>query len=731
MPDRRRIAALAAAALAAVAPAALPAPAVAQDGQQASADREAARLLDDFAHFVYIRNDELAAATGRALLNLDLTPLEFVAVVEDDPRLRERFEETARRALVIDGVEPVAARLRGLFEEGQLERARDPEQIARNIRLLTDNPRARMLARERLSFASEYAVPQLLQVLMARADQVLESEVQRLLIEMGAKAASPLLAALPEVDRETQRRIAFILGQAQVQRALPYLYELLRDQDLPRDARRVVERAIGNIDGGPRPSVDAPNLFLDLAESYYREQASLTQFAGESHQLIWEYDPGFGLFPTPVRTEVYHEAKAMDLAEHAMGLGADQTAATSLWIASNFSREIDSPEGYENPAYPADRRTATYYAVAAGPSMTASVLERGLSDRDTPLIRRAISAMRRTAGAGGDWSRSPLAQALSYPDRRVQYEAALAIAEARPSSRFSEADRVVPTLAAAIREADERYALVIASDINEQQELADRLRNQGYTLLAPAANLDAAQADIADAPGVDLIVSSLTANATEQLISDVRARTKLRVAPVLALVAGPTATDLADRYAAEELVRIVRAGAGSEAFGEAASQLVQQAAGDPMTEADAQAYAAEALAALRDLAIAGSTALDVSAAARPLVAVFEEGGPLTMVIADVLAYLDSDEAQRALLEAAFDADGQNRVVLLRLVGRSVRDHGAMIEQRHLDRLLDLADQDELPEDQAVALAALLGALDLKAAGGADLILRDAEAAQAG
>jgi len=103
----------------------------------------------------------------------------------------------------------------------------------------------------------------------------------------------------------------------------------------------------------------------------------------------------------------------------------------------------------------------------------------------------------------------------------------------------------------------------------------------------------------------------------------------------------------------------------------------------------------------------------------------------SLVIADVLASLDSAEAQRALIEAGFDASGQERVSLMRLVGRSVREHGSMLERRHIDRLLELAGDQSLPENQAVAVAALVGSLDLQSAGGAELILRDAERESAG
>lgn len=724
MPDRRRTSRVAATALSSallLGAAGFAAPASAQSGEQ-SVEREARQLLDDFAHFVFIRNDDLAAAYGQALLDLNLTPMEFVAIVEDDPRLSERFDETTRRALVIDAVEPSAAALRSLFESGQLERARDPQQIARNIQLLKEDPRAQRVARERLVFASEYAVPQLLQVLMARADQVLESQVQRLLIDMGSRAVAPLAAALPGVDQETQRRIVTILGQSQVRTALPYLYELRASgESMPRDLARAVDRAINSIDGGPASGVTPAGLYLDLAESYYREQASLTQFSGESHQLVWEYNPGFGLNPVAVRTEVYHEAMAMRLGEHAAELGANPASAAGLWLAANFSREIDAPSEYDNPLYPAEKRGATYYAVAAGPTLTGNVLERALRDRDTPLIRRAIAALAETAGGAADWRDNPLTDALAYPDRRVQYEAALAIAQGRPTSPFGAAERVVPTLAAAIREASDRFALVIATELEDQQAITDRLRAAGYTVLAPASTLAGASGAIAEAAGVDLIVSQLSQGATDGLLGDVRSESKLRVTPVLAVVAGAASTDLASRYADDALVRVVRAGVSDQQFATAADQLARAATGEAISEGDAQEYAFAALSALRDLAVSGSTVLDVTAAARPLVGAFEEDGPLAIVLADVLAHLDSAEAQQALLGAAIAGEGPDRIALFQHVVRSVRAHGSMLEGRQVRGLLELARSGELSEDEAVAAGALIGSLDLDG-GGADFVL---------
>ena len=58
-----------------------------------------------------------------------------------------------------------------MYETGKLERARDPEQIKKNIDLLTGLVRPRLFARERLKAASEYAMPQLLTAFLDRTDR--------------------------------------------------------------------------------------------------------------------------------------------------------------------------------------------------------------------------------------------------------------------------------------------------------------------------------------------------------------------------------------------------------------------------------------------------------------------------------------------------------------------------------------------------------------------------------
>lgn len=695
------------------------APAHARQDQQSQPSPE--QLLSDFNHYVLIRNDELARANARALLDQMSEPIEFVALIEESGRETERFEDAIRRAMVVPALEDVAGELFQMFEQGKLDRARDPNEIAKNIQLLTQNPRARLLAKDRLRAAGEYAAPQLLQVLVARSDPALETEAQRILIDLGADAVAPLTAALPEVDGVTQERLALVLGQIRSRAALPYL-AMLRENAKSEAAAQAARSAMNRITSNAGSLASIPALFLDLAEAYYAEQTSLTRFPDEEHQLLWSYDPSVGLFPTAVRTPIFHETRAMQLSERALKMNNALDDAAALWIAANFSREIDSPEGYQSPVYDRDR-DAKYYAVAAGARLSLMVLRRALDASDTPLARRALEALRLTAGGASVTQAGPLTDALVYPDRRVQFEAALALASARPTSAFPGAERVVPLLASAVRNAGERFAVVVSQTPEERQRLDELLSSMGYTVLAPASSLEGAASAVADAPGVDLIVTSLGPMGTRQAIAETQNAPKLRTAPLVALLAGVEHIQLRFSFSERDRVAVLRSGISDAQFALAVEEISERALGPAVSEQEAYEYASAALDALRDLAVGGGTVLAPLDASRSLVVALEEmeDAELRFEIADVLSNLNSRTVQQSLMDAALDESGDLRVDMLGLVARSAKRFGNMLEQRQVAALGRLASEGR--DDEATAAAALLGALNLADQGLASLILQ--------
>ena len=696
-----------------------PQPAAAQNAQPS-----ANQLLDDFRHYVITRQDELAEATARALLARGLSPEEFVGLVQDSRFGEEGFENALRRGLFIPSVEDAAAQLEQLYQQGRRDKARNPDEIARTIALLGSTQRGRILATQRLRAAREYATPQLLQVLVARRDPALEAEAERVLIALGADAVAPLSAALLNVDPVTQSRLALILGMTRHPAALAPLYELAATTDTA-DVKAAAVRAVERISGEYRDTLAPSELYLLLADDYFDESPSLTRFPGEPHQLLWNYDPALGLYPTPIRTEVFHEARAMQLAEKALSLDAQNKGAVALWVAANIRREIDTPEGYENPEYGPSRRGALYYAVAAGSATTQEVLARALRDQDTPVARRAIEALRISAGGAGIWSgvsRSrPLLAALAYPDRRVQYEAALAIGEANPVEPFDGAKRVTPLLASAIRDAGNRFALVIARDPETQQAWASRLAGEGFDVLAPSPTLASAAAVVAEAPGIDMIVAQGTRADVDAAIEEARADPRLRAAPILGVMPVAAWNETRFRFANDPLTDTRRAGLNDAQFTQAVHTLAQKASGPPITVEDARRYARESLGVLRDLAISGSASLSVSDATTPLIAALASTeGDVRLRVADVLARIGQRRAQVALVEAALDASGEEQVALMEGVTRSAKTFGNMLESRHIRRVVELAGATDTR--LATVAAALMGALNLDAGEIRELIL---------
>lgn len=695
--------------------------AVAQPAEERT-DRE---RLADFIHFVNIARYDVAGALGEELLSGGMTAAAFVSLVEDAREL-QRFESAIGLALRVPELERVAAGLDKLYRDGKLERARDPEEIRANIELLRGGTAlGAKIGSDRLLAAGEYAMPQLLEVLVRRDDPGLRARVEQVIVRLGRQAVAPLTAALPELDLARQELVASLLGRVPYGASLPYLVEL--HQNAGNDAvSRAAAEAVRKLGGTPSDS--AAPIYAALAEGYYAEKSELTSFPGEPVQLLWSYDPSLGLVMTPIATEVFHEAMAMRLAETALRLDGTLREAAAVWLAANASREIDTPEGYDNPAYASSRPDAAYYALAAGPNVVQRVLRRAIDDRDTPLVRRAIAALSQTAGStaalGDDGlGRRSLLEALNYRDRRVRYDAALALAGTGPTETFSGSEVVVPLLASAVSDGAARSAVVLSGDDREEYDrLRKLLEAEGYAVLPPAdGGLRDIEVPLSETPAVDLVVVSMSMERAVAAIEASRSEPKLAVSPLLVLAGAAESEAMRRQFAFDRTVVVRRSSITGEQFAAAVQQTVEEVSGGALDEASSAEYSRRSLAVLRDLAMSRNPVLRVEDAATPLIAALGRVRPGELAsVADVLSHMDEPRAQRALMDAAIDASGSDQVLLLGSVGRSARLFGNRLESRHVEALAALtrgADQ-----RQATAAAAVLGALNLPGEGVVPLIL---------
>jgi len=683
-------------------------------------------LLRDFIHFVKIARFDVAADLGSQILDRGMSTESFVDLVEQS-REQQRFQEAVAAGLRVPILEPIAAKLDSAFRDGKLARARNPQEISRNIALLTEGLRARSLARERLVVAGEYAMPQLLDAYLQQTDLALKAQVQRLLVDMGRHAIIPLVTALPNLDATRQESIAEVLGLIPYRTSLPVLIDLYQSTENSA-VQQACGRAISRLGGNPTSNV--ADMYALLADSYYAEPAELTSFPNEDFQLIWDFNPGLGLVMVPIRTPVFHEAMSMRISQRSLSIDPSDEETLGLWIASNYSRELDTPENYENPVYSSDRRDAEYYGVAVGPEIDQLVLRRGLDNRDTPLVRLAIHAISQTAGSRALWGqpidgRFPLLESLTYQNRRVQFDAALALGNAQPADSFEGAERVIPLLASAVEDASSLHAIVLTGrDRESYDQFRAELENIGFTVLPPAENgLRDIEAAIAETPTIDLIVTATGYDESLLLIESARTENKLAVAPVLALMGPDDVVPMTRQYNRDQTVAVRRQAITNAAFNESVETLLEDASGGIISLDEADDYAVRSIDVLRNLAISNNQVLNVSDAASILIAVLDQVDGLTMLdVAEIISYMPQPKSQMAIMNKALVSSDTVQQELLILVADSGKRFGNQLDNRQTRRLIELAQSEN--DDLATVAVATMGALEIANTSLVPLILND-------
>jgi DNA-binding response OmpR family regulator len=279
---------------------------------------------------------------------------------------------------------------------------------------------------------------------------------------------------------------------------------------------------------------------------------------------------------------------------------------------------------------------------------------------------------------------------------------------------------VVPLLASAVRTANQSFALIVADDTENRQEMVVSVEQLGFTIEGAEDSVAALRQAIAEAVGVDLVVVRMNQlEAAVRVVGDIRQVAKISAVPILLVASAVDAPEIGRQFRGDPRVMVVRP-RGAGAFGENVDVLLTRAAGGRITEAESEVYAIEALSTLRDIAISRTPAYSVADAETALLDALQarSGGTRTLV-ADTLALIDSDRAQRALFDAALAATGGERVDLLDRVAASVKRWGDRAEQRHVTALLDLVLNSS--GTTAEAAARVHGALNLVAPDSAKLI----------
>ena len=673
-------------------------------------ESDAEAVLEDFIHYALIANVEFAEGNALALIRDGMTDEAFYEMVVSTRKRHDRFDRAIGWAMFVVALEPFAARLEKRFEAGRTSVIRNADRLKESIALLQGTTRQRLLAKERLAEAGEYAVPHLLRTLHNSSDSRSARNVKEMLAYIGKDAVLPLSIALPHIDDESQILIARVLGEIGYSHCSPALVALINGDQVAPKVRQAANAALNRI--GIDKKATLTTLQTIVAMQFYGRETSVLPEAVAGINIFWVWDPTDQLIAQDVPEEVYDDVMAMYFASEALASDPENAGAMSVFVAANLRRDREL-EGRNDLVYGNLPYSPAFYATVFGPEIAQHVLARAISDFDTPLALDAITALSKTAGAdsligGVD---KPLVRALNYPDRRVQYEAAMTLASTLPTMGFSGDYRVVPILASAVRSGGDMFAIVIGDDSETRRTITTFLEANGWKVVGQGISTRFAVDAAGVVPGIDLaVIVARNASHGQSAVRDLAALRETTVTPALILARGADAQILSDTMSDQNMVETAHIGTSDSAKLSVLEDLLASASGGRLSMDEQFEFSTRALGVLRDIALA-DTVLKVGDATGSLIDALSEAPEESQpIVALTLGMINDPLAQRALIDAALtDAAIEHRVMLLDEAAGSVRRWGNLAQDWQIEAVVDLAEN--ASGYLADAAARLNGALD--------------------
>lgn len=693
-----------------------------------SAEAQDAKLIkqvEDFWHYSKVARYDLAGGAADAIVASSAKPIEVLAAFESVSAARkDDLDAWLIRWAEVDALKEPTAKLMGLLNSGREARASDPAFIEDNIKRLVVNERAFNLAVSRLRLSGELAVPLALDYLRDPAKVATYGpSVRRAVVALGRPALNPLVAATTTSDTGLLLQVIGMLGDLGYDAAAPYLAAVAESKGATPAIKEAVAVALAKLNAS---AVTAAPGFLSLGEALYYDRSAITsQTAGGDKAFVWTWDEKLGLSKQDVPASIFNEIAAKRAAKAAMQIDPSLQQAVSLWLASNFKREAELPAGKTDPTLSESTPSAHYFGVAAGARYLNDVLTRAINDRNSAVALSAIRALNQVGGAASLFAgttKTPLVEALSFPDKIVRFEAAFTLAAARPTEPFLGQDAVVPLLGEALSQTGRSGLLVLANSVDQINSLTETLGAAGYDV-AGATTTDGLVAASGKLASVDVILAfeDVGIGNVDRLLAASAGIARMERTPKL--IVGAAGSPFATRAATDNLLSVTDAAAG-EALIAALSKARERGGAVALTPDAAAAYADTAVQLLQDLAVSRQTVLSPVAAEPALLAALDSPrASLVVSVGQVLSLLPTSAAQPALLGKALDtkAELDTRVSLFKALATNAKAFGSKLNDVQIGELQAIVEADG---DQSLRAAAAeaLGALNLPAERARELIL---------
>jgi HEAT repeat protein len=481
----------------------------------------------------------------------DAALAKFKALFQEDPNqavvldlIRSTETKSFLKMLEKGGeFELVAKRLLSMGHVAAKERSKDRERILPLVETAikdTDLEKRRTASRTIMANHGAFAVPELVRYLgsndtdeRVRAIFVLE--------DIGVEAILPLVEVLNSPDAQVRQTTIIALRKLADPRAYPILEWVASSKDQPDSVRRAADnalRAMGDMMG--KSDLTPEQAFLKLADMYYTKAPDLLTALG-SVNTIWKWEEG-QLKHADAPAFLYHlrlaekacmmAIQANPQSTNARSMLAIVYAAQQVSLASATQEFMDSELGKSEMARLAMADAAIR---SSGPSVLMGALGIALKYNDAPVAIAILKALPTYGNVPVD-SGSTLVAALSYPDQRIQWNAALTCIRLNPKEAFPRSAEIVGLVSGAVSLSSVRQALLIVDDTKAAVQMATDLTQAGMHAVRALSGSDGLNRSKQVPFDVVIVASPLKDIMADEIVHDIRRDFRTSKTPILVAV---------------------------------------------------------------------------------------------------------------------------------------------------------------------------------------------------
>jgi hypothetical protein len=482
--------------------------------------KEPADYFDTITWLVQLGRADLAKPILDELTKLQLTDTQradLVAQVGSHAMLKlARTKELA----------PAGAQFADACMAAAAATATNPQRIAALVKQLTDaSPEVRVVARNDLAAIGQQGVNATLEALARETDPQRRAALAEAVTQMSPLSDRPLLSMLGSKDTTLRREVARLLVESRVSQAAPFL------ASNSEQAEQTLQAAITSyVKGSPPFTPDESNQVELWFWNDTTKSLSSQRYSADEARVIWMARLASALAQL--------RPGNCDYERHAL--------MTALEAVS-----FNSPPHVSTGAAPAIQKLLA----SADPAL----LNETLADSLAANYAYSAAAIIDELGKRGDVSilytgnakPSPLASALTHPNRRVRFAALQAIMAIDPASPYPGSSKVPDALTWFADSSGEKQALVAMPTNVMSTDLAGKLAAHKYLAAATNRGRDAVDMALAMADlEVILVDMDILSPDIRQVLYELRIGPATGEIPV-AILAGDGRLFAAERLAAE------------------------------------------------------------------------------------------------------------------------------------------------------------------------------------